>query len=65
MNGKDFEIIRRKLDLTQIGLSKEIGISETKIGEIEKGKNTEIKKVYELAILRLQDDFNNKKGEKS
>ena len=61
MTGKEFEVIRCKLDLTQKQLAAKLNLVVSTIGIIESSQ--EVKKVYELAILRLQDESKIKNGD--
>jgi DNA-binding XRE family transcriptional regulator len=61
MKGKEFEVIRCRLDLTQKQLAKKLKLSAGTIVSIESSQ--EVKKVYELAILRLQDESKIKNGD--
>jgi len=47
--GKNIKRYREKLGLTQFKLAKKIGVSESYICKIEKGKMVSLKKLEELA----------------
>lgn len=58
MTGKQFELIRREMELTQVQLAELMELGETTVVRIESKKK--VKKIYALAIKQLQGDKNAK-----